>query len=306
MLAVGLDAFVGQSFATCGLVVPAPPLDFDCALYGESAELLSLRIQRSNSRVIIADFEKNKEQMKAIDGIPWGVMYMLVPVVAASLLSGCAMSGSAQSSCRVFDPDLAQSVYTGGCKDGLADGYGVVSGAGSYRGDFRAGKKHGKGIKMMPNGDRYAGDFRDDYRHGKGAYVWGASTPWAGDRYEGEYRHDLRHGWGVFQWGSGDRYEGPWQDDLRMGPSVMELRRARAGEAAARSVKVGALVCIEAQLGLVNRQRMSGKIEEITSETVRVRIVAVEGGVASYSGGAVKAGDVLSDKAAHWQLCGQN
>lgn len=231
---------------------------------------------------------------------------MLMLATIALSVSGCAMWGGAHQACKVLDPDLAQGVYSGGCKNGLAEGYGEVSGAGSYRGDFQAGKKHGKGIKTMPNGDRFAGDFDGDYRHGKGVYVWGDKTPWAGDRYEGEYRRDLRHGWGVFQWGSGDRYEGQWQDDLRMGPSVMELRRARTGEAAARSVKTDALVCTEAQLGLANSQRMSGRIEEITGETVRVRIVAVEGGVVSYLGRAVKEGDVLFDKASHWQLCGQN
>ena len=227
--------------------------------------------------------------------------YLLVVL----LLCGCAMLGGAQQSCRVLDPDLAQGVYRGGCKDGLAEGYGEVRGAGSYRGDFKAGKKHGKGIKVMPNGDRYAGEFVDGYREGKGVYVWGEKTPWAGDRYEGEYRRDLRHGWGVFQWSNGDRYEGPWQDDLRMGASVMELRRAQAGEAAAKAMKVGALVCADAQLGLVNRQHISGRVEQISGEMVQVRIVAVEGDVASYLGKAVKAGDVISDKATHWQLCGQ-
>jgi hypothetical protein len=210
------------------------------------------------------------------------------------LLSGCAIPVGTPLSCKVLDPDLAQGVYVGGCKNGLADGYGEVSGAGSYRGDFRAGRKHGKGIKVMPNGDRYAGDFRDDYRHGKGIYVWGAKTPWAGDRYEGEYLWDKRHGWGVFQWGSGDRYEGQWQDNLRMGVSVMELRRAQAGEAAARSVKAGVRVCIEAQLGLVNRQRMSGRVEQVDGAAVQIRIVAVEGGVASYHGAMVKVGDMLT------------
>ncbi|HYR05368.1 MAG TPA: hypothetical protein VEP71_01655, partial [Gallionella sp.] len=209
-------------------------------------------------------------------------------------------------SCMVLDPDLAQGTYSGGCKDGLADGYGEIHGTSSYRGDFRAGKKHGKGIKVMPNGDRYAGDFSDDYRHGKGVYVWGDKTPWAGDRYEGEYQHDLRHGWGVFQWGSGDRYEGPWQDDLRMGPSVMELRRAQTGEAVARLVKADALVCAEVQLGLVSRQRVRGRIEVITGETVQVRIVEVEGGTATYQGRTIKTGDLLSDMGAHWQPCGKN
>lgn len=227
-----------------------------------------------------------------------------INTLAFSLLMGCVAVSSAADDCKVIDPDLAQGTYSGGCKNGWADGYGEVSGVSSYRGDFLAGKKHGKGVKVMPNGDRYAGNFSDDYRHGKGVYVWGANTRWAGDRYEGEYRRDLRHGWGIFQWGSGDRYEGPWQDDLRMGASVMELRRALAAEAAARSVKAGGEVCVDVPLGLVNRQRIRGKIDGGNSGTVRVRITEVEGGIASYQGNAVKIGDVITDAASHWQLCG--
>src|SRR3989338_9918171 len=103
-------------------------------------------------------------QINSVEVTPWIMTRILAFAVA--LLSGCALSGGAQQSCKIFDPDLAQGVYSGSCKGGLADGYGEVTGAGSYRGDFRAGKKHGKGIKVMPNGDRYAGDFSDDYRHG--------------------------------------------------------------------------------------------------------------------------------------------
>lgn len=227
-------------------------------------------------------------------------------LAALGVLAGLAMAANALAECRVIDPDLALGKYAGGCKNGLADGYGEVSGASSYRGDFLAGKKHGKGIKVMPNGDRYSGDFSEDYRHGKGAYVWGENTPWAGDRYEGEYQRDLRHGRGIFQWGSGDRYEGPWQNDLRMGASVMELRRAQAAEVSARSVKTAGQVCAEAPLGLVNRQRIRGKVESGAGEHVQVRIIEVDGGIASYQGNAVKAGDLLTDAAVHWQLCGND
>lgn len=235
----------------------------------------------------------------------------LIPTLVALLLSGCSVFGGSQQSCKILDPDLAQGTYRGGCKDGWADGHGEVvyeksGGISSYRGDFLAGKKHGKGIKVMPNGDRYNGDFRDDYRDGQGVYVWGAKTPWAGDRYEGEYRRDQRHGWGVFQWGSGDRYEGLWENNLRMGPSVMEQRRAQAAEAAAKSVKAGAMVCAEQRWDKVNTQRIRGIVESVTDKMVQVRIAEVEGGIASHQGATLKTGDLFTDEVAHWQLCGQN
>jgi len=238
-------------------------------------------------------------------------MRLILPLVAL-LFSGCSMFGGSPHSCKILDPDLALGTYHGGCKDGLADGYGeVILFANSvdisiYRGDFLVGKKHGKGIKVMPNGDRYAGGFRDDYRDGQGTYVWGANTPWAGDRYEGEYRRDLRHGWGVFQWGSGDRYEGTWENDFRMGLSVMELRRAQAAEAVVRSVKVGAMVCASQQWDKSSIQRIRGTVESVTNKMVQVLIVEVEGGMASYHGATLTTGSLLIDEVSHWRLCGQN
>ena len=224
--------------------------------------------------------------------------------LASFLLLSCVAASSLAVECKVLDPDLAQGIYSGGCKEGWADGYGEVSGVSSYRGDFLAGKKHGRGIKVMPNGDRYSGEFSQDYREGKGVYVWGGSTPWAGDRYQGEYHRDLRHGWGIFQWGSGDRYEGQWQDDLRMGLSPMELRRAQAAAAAVQSLKLGLSVCAEAQLGLVSRQPIRGQVARIEGETAEIQIIEVEGGVASYSGKQLKAGESIMDAAVHWQPCG--
>ncbi|MGA7749044.1 MAG: hypothetical protein WCA63_02750 [Gallionella sp.] len=235
-----------------------------------------------------------------------------MPILVALLLSGCSVFGGSQQSCKILDPDLAQGTYRGGCKDGWADGYGEVDvyqksgGISSYRGDFLDGKKHGKGIKVMPNGDRYTGDFRDDYRDGQGIYVWGDKTPWAGDRYEGEYRRDLRNGWGVYQWASGDRYEGAWENDLRIGSSVMELRRAQAAEAVARSVKTGAMVCADERWDKVKNQRIRGIVESVKDKMVQVQIVEVEGGIASHQGATLATGDLLVDEVAHWQLCGQN
>jgi len=232
---------------------------------------------------------------------------LLLPrILAFVLLSGCAMSGNLHQNCKVFDADLSQGTYNGGCNDGLADGYGEVTGISSYRGEFLAGKKNGKGIKVMPNGDRYEGDFNGDYRNGHGVYIWGKASQWAGDRYEGEYRHDQRDGWGVYQWNSGDRYEGEWKNDLRMGPSVMESRRAQAAKAEKKALallRTGMEVCANERWDQTNYQLIRGTVESLAENKVSVRIVEVEGGMASLKGSTLTAGKSFTDEVTHWQTC---
>ena len=65
------------------------------------------------------------------------------------------------SKCVVLDPEL-QGKYAGGCVNSLAEGRGEASGSASYKGGFRAGRKHGKGVKTWRSGDRYAGAWEDD------------------------------------------------------------------------------------------------------------------------------------------------
>ena len=236
----------------------------------------------------------------------------LILTLVALLLSSCSVFKDSHQSCKILDPDLAQGIFHGGCKNGWADGYGEINvseeggSISSYRGDFVLGKKQGKGTKIMPNGDRYTGEFRDDFRDGQGVYVWGDKTPWAGDRYEGQYHHDLRQGWGVYQWGNGDRYEGLWENDLRIGPSVMELRRAQAGLAVARSIKIGSMVCADERWDGINIQHIRGIVESIKNKSLQVRIAEVDGGSATYHGTTLKTGGLLVDEVAHWRLCAQN
>src|SRR5438094_227495 len=87
--------------------------------------------------------------------------------------------------CRVLDPEL-QTSYSGPCVNGLAEGQGVARGSATYEGEFKVGRKHGRGVKSWANGDRYEGGFADDHKHGQGTYTWGRG-PWAGERYEGNY-----------------------------------------------------------------------------------------------------------------------
>ena len=75
----------------------------------------------------------------------------------------CSSHGFGQDApkCGVLDPEL-QGSYSGGCVKGLAEGEGEAMGAANYKGGFRAGRKHGMGVKTWPSGDRYSGRWEDD------------------------------------------------------------------------------------------------------------------------------------------------
>jgi hypothetical protein len=184
-----------------------------------------------------------------------------------------SLGASAQSVCRVLDPELAGS-YQGGCKDGLAQGYGEAKGAAEYRGDFRAGRKHGKGIKTWPSGDRYEGDFVDDRKEGMGKYLWGPRGASAGESYSGAYVNDQRHGEGVYAWPSGDRYSGPWANDAITGvPTPMMIARSRAKAEALLAVgKPGVKVCHALRVGIAVRDWIRGEVMEVNVDRIRVRI----------------------------------
>lgn len=208
-----------------------------------------------------------------------------------------ATSSAFADPCRVMDPELVGQ-YVGGCRDGLADGDGTAKGASVYQGQFKEGRKQGRGVKVLANGDHYEGEFKEDKRHGKGAYVWGPRSPWAGDRYEGSYRDDRRSGMGLYLWVSGDRYEGMWQDDQRLGLSVMETRRALAQRELEKSLSVGAKACGAARVGIATMERMSGVVLEIAGGTIRVRVL--EGGGMS----GREPGEVVVDQVVNWMPCG--
>jgi len=180
---------------------------------------------------------------------------------------------SAQAACRVLDPELA-GIYKGGCKDGLAEGYGEAKGLAEYAGDFHAGRKHGKGIKTWPSGDRYEGEFVQDRKEGSGKYVWSPRGPSAGESYTGAYLNDRRHGYGVYIWPSGDRYAGEWANDAVTGvPTRSMIARARAKTEILTAVaKPGVKVCRALPVGIAVRDWIRGEVTAAEAERIAVRI----------------------------------
>ena len=181
-----------------------------------------------------------------------------------------ALNAHAQS-CKVLDPEL-QGTYSGACVNGLAEGYGYATGTAQYQGEFKAGKKHGKGVKSWPNGDRYEGEFVDDRKEGVGKYSWGRG-PWEGQSYEGAYRNDRRNGFGTYRFETGDVYSGPWDNDVRAGPPTeMMLARGKFEEEARAAMKEGQKVCRDMPIGLAERDWVRGVIVETAPARIAVRI----------------------------------
>jgi hypothetical protein len=211
----------------------------------------------------------------------------------------------APTKCIVVDPEL-QGRYTGGCKDGFAEGEGEAHGEASYSGEFRAGRKHGKGVKFWPSpGDRYEGYFVDDRKDGTGVYTWGGGSPSAGQRYIGGFRADRRHGYGVYEWPNGDRYSGAWENDRITGAPTKEmLARANALTERAAAVAIpGAKVCRLMRVGVVSEDIVRATVLSREGDSVRVRID--DAGRFEHVIGAkeVKRGDVVVDAIKLWVPC---
>ena len=131
----------------------------------------------------------------------------------------------AQNGCKVWDavpgPDETVS-WTGPCRDGLAEGRGVVQWFGGGKpierdeGEFHAGKLTGHGVSVFPDGSGYDGQWRDSLPNGRGVYHWAG-----GNRYEGEWLNNRRHGTGTETFARGDRYEGQWRNDRPEGSGTL-------------------------------------------------------------------------------------
>jgi hypothetical protein len=228
----------------------------------------------------------------------------LAPLLIASIIfANLVFSSDLQAqACRVLDPEL-QGVYVGGCANGLAEGTGHARGSAEYRGEFRAGRKHGRGTKTWANGDRYEGEFVQDRKEGTGVYVFGRG-PWAGERYEGAFLNDRRHGHGTYRWASGDVYAGPWEADRAMGaPTPMMIARAQFEREARAALAEGQKVCREMPVGIGARDWLRGTVTAVSPEQVAVRIDDAGAHPHVVAQAEIHKGDVVWTAYAEWTPC---
>jgi hypothetical protein len=211
----------------------------------------------------------------------------------------------AQTPCRVLDPEIA-GTYVGACENGYANGQGEAVGPQArYQGEFRAGRKHGNGVKRWTHGDVYEGSFVEDRKEGQGTYTWSVTGPAAGERYSGAYRADLRHGYGVYSWPSGDRYSGDWANDTISGPATPGmLARARAEkENEAALARPGARVCKRVKLGISEEQLVFGEVIGRTLSEIDIRIDSPGRFPVTLNGVALTPGSVVRDSLREWTPC---
>lgn len=222
--------------------------------------------------------------------------------VALALVALVPLAAAAQS-CKVLDPEL-QGSYAGPCREGLAEGAGHALGSAEYRGEFRAGMKHGKGVKTWPNGDRYEGEFAEDRREGLGKYTWSGGA-WAGESYEGGYRNDQRHGEGTYRFATGDVYRGPWANDRIAGDATpMMSARHKFAEEAKKAVAVeGQKVCREMQAGIALGEWIRGTVVGISGDQVGIRVDDPGTHRHVIAGVELQKNDVVWDAPTEWIPC---
>jgi hypothetical protein len=116
----------------------------------------------------------------------------------------------------------------------------VFSGGQVYEGEWKDGKKNGRGKLTFPDGEVHEGEWKDDKRNGRCKCTFmpdgqvyegewkdgkmngrGKMTFPDGQVYEGEWKDDKKNGRGKHTWPCGQVYEGEWKDDAYNGQGSM-------------------------------------------------------------------------------------
>jgi hypothetical protein len=148
----------------------------------------------------------------------------------AALLAGTCLSFAAQAveddvsyiadkrGCKIANtyPRPGESItWSGPCKDGFANGEGIVQWFlngkedDRYEGQISMGWAEGHGVLIRSEGGKYDGDWKHSLQEGKGRY----DAP-DGSFYEGEWRAGKPHGQGQYRRPDGKVFIGEWVDGV--------------------------------------------------------------------------------------------
>lgn len=207
-----------------------------------------------------------------------------------------------------MDPEL-QGYFSGGCRDGLADGYGEARGIAQYQGSFRSGQKHGRGVMVWPWGDRYDGEFVRDAIEGNGHFSRSSTGSGAREEYIGHYVAGRRDGLGEYRWSSGERLFGLWQFDLpasaidsRLYERLIAQTRAET-EAEIAMGRVGVKVCRLVKLGISEQEWIKGRVAAFRKPAISIEIDMPGRFPRTLNGVTVTKGAILWDIVLNWSPC---
>ncbi|GGC62637.1 energy transducer TonB [Undibacterium terreum] len=170
----------------------------------------------------------------------------LIPLLfaGAPVFAADSMSYIGDVACRVANPhpQPQESItWSGSCKDGFADGSGVLQWleqgkpVSRYEGTLVRGLSDGTGIYVFNDGSGYAGEFKDGVYHGKGTLTRTdgskliatfdhgepvgevESTGANGAGYRGGWKNNLPEGKGIIRYTNGMLYEGEFSGGERSG-----------------------------------------------------------------------------------------
>jgi hypothetical protein len=102
-----------------------------------------------------------------------------------------------------FGQEKKISNCLGDCVNGYGEltvGYDGVCGGFFYKGQFKNGKRDGRGMISHRDGGDYIGYFRENKMSGKGAYItfpYINDEQYLGDVYYGDWENDLKNGEGI-------------------------------------------------------------------------------------------------------------
>ena len=137
-----------------------------------------------------------------------------------------------------------QSYYEGNFKDGEFNGNGYFRTRNyTYKGQFIAGKKDGKGkLESFNTKSIYEGEFKNDMKEGYGIEKYNDGSVYKGHYkngmkegtgilslkkekknsiFEGEFKDDKIWGKGIYKWENGKQYEGEWENNEISGFGIL-------------------------------------------------------------------------------------
>ncbi len=119
----------------------------------------------------------------------------------------------------VFYPD--GRIYTGELKDGLLNGYGILSFSdnSTYEGELLNGVYDGQGSYTDASGNEYVGDFDNGIFSGNGKIEF-----YDGGFYQGDFKNGTYYGSGILVMGNGETFEGSFLDGLPHGNGIYKYK----------------------------------------------------------------------------------